>query len=159
MVKDFNPWRGLHVPKIVAIVLTISGDLCRDCIRLHCSTVFDVYDYFRFNVFFQMRQVFESTCREMWCDNECSCCSFASRPQHGTHTFFFFLLCFIIGDREFLTGGPAALRHTCCLLGRRMFFLLFFFCLFIDYGVIKVTQDICPCYLSLHVKIKIISEY
>lgn len=71
---------------------------------------------------------------------------------------FFFLLCFIIGDREFLTGGPAALRHTCCLLGRRMFFLLFF-CLFIDYGVIKMAQDICPCYLSLHVKIKIISEY
>lgn len=74
--------------------------------------------------------------------------------------FFFFLLCFIIGDREFLTGGPAALRHTCCLLGRRMFFLLLFFYLFIDYdGVIKAVQDICPCYLSLHVKIKIISEY
>lgn len=41
----------------------------------------------------------------------------------------FFPFCFIIGDREFLTGGPAALRHTRCLLGIRMFllpFLLFY---------------------------------
>lgn len=93
-----------------------------------CSTAFDVYTIiFDLTSFFRMRQVFESTCREMWCDNECSRCSFASHPQHGTRAFFFFLLCFIIGDREFLTGGPAALRHTCCLLGRRMFFLLLFF--------------------------------
>lgn len=127
-----------------------------------CSTAFDVYTIiFDLTSFFRMRQVFESTCREMWCDNECSRCSFASHPQHGTRAFFFFfLLCFIIGDREFLTGGPTALRHTCCLLGRRMFFLLLFFCLFIDYDdVIKAVQDICPCYLSLHVKIKIIFEY
>lgn len=55
--------------------------------------------------------------------HDSSRCFFAPRPQHGTRTFF--PLCFIIGDREFLTGGPAALRHTRCLLGIRMFLLLF----------------------------------
>lgn len=114
------------MPKIVAIVLAISGDLCRDCIRLHCSAAFDVYDYFRFNVFFQMRQVFESTGK---CDatQRMFTLFFCIASTAWYACVFFFLLCFIIGDREFLTGGPAALRHTCCLLGRRMFFLLFFF--------------------------------
>lgn len=44
---------------------------------------------------------------------------------HSMERVRFFPLCFIIGDREFLTGGPAALRHTRCLLGIRMFLLLF----------------------------------
>lgn len=113
------------MPKIVAIVLAISGDLCRDYIWLHCSTAFDVYDYFRFNIFFQMRQVLNL--RAGKCDATTNVHVVLLHRIHSmVRMHFFFLLCFIIGDREFLTGGPTALRHTCCLLGRRMFFLLFF---------------------------------
>lgn len=47
------------MPKMVAIVLTISGDLYEDCVwsRSHCSLMFDVHAYFRFNVLLRTGQV------------------------------------------------------------------------------------------------------
>lgn len=47
------------MPKMVAIVLTISDDLYEDCVwsQSHCSLMFDVHAYFRFNVFLRTGQV------------------------------------------------------------------------------------------------------
>lgn len=71
---------------------------------------------------------------------------------HSVVRVHFFPLCFIIGDREFLTGGPTALRHTRCLLGIRMFLVLFllFYLLWRDKSGAKYFfTSIIKCYICV----------
>lgn len=135
--------------KIVPIQLAISSDLCRDRGLTYCSTTRDHSGINRFLFFFPNRTGFSMYASWTRCDND--------RPPFLLFFSFcvaFFPLCFIIGDREFLTGGPPALRHTRCLLGRRMFFLfLLFYRLCRDKSGTRCLSD-----LSLRVKIKIVFQ-
>lgn len=141
--------------KIVVQVVAISGDFCRDRDWSHCPTMFDTRDYSRFNVFLRTGQVLKYVYVPWDVMRQRSFMLFFYIATSVVRTGGFFPpFCFIIGDREFLTGGPAALRHTPRLLGRRMFLPSFFFL----YRLYRDKSGArCLSHLSLCVKIKIVS--